>query len=244
MKNDLVLRPSYWANVSGGKDSLYMLKLILENPDLYPLDGVIHCELEYDFPFIKNVIDYMESECEKYGVRFVRIKPRMSWYELYKKRGFPSNNVRWCLCEYKLDAIKQLKEFLKSQNCYLVSYIGYCADEVKRYENRKILKEVYPLVDFNIKESTILEWAKEQNIFNDYYKINKRCGCMFCPFATKMQYAYTMKYYPNEYKKLMQLYKESEKRFPHTSKYQTPEYIENIVKTKWLPRLKEKLKEL
>ena len=33
MKNNIVLRPSYWASVSGGKDSLYMLKLILEHPD-------------------------------------------------------------------------------------------------------------------------------------------------------------------------------------------------------------------
>ena len=28
MKNELVLRPSYWASVSGGKDSLYMLNYI------------------------------------------------------------------------------------------------------------------------------------------------------------------------------------------------------------------------
>lgn len=31
MANDIVLRPSYWASVSGGKDSLYMLMLILTN---------------------------------------------------------------------------------------------------------------------------------------------------------------------------------------------------------------------
>ena len=30
---ELALRPSYWANVSGGKDSLYMLKFILSNPN-------------------------------------------------------------------------------------------------------------------------------------------------------------------------------------------------------------------
>ena len=50
MANDIVLRPSYWASVSGGKDSLYMLLLILAKPDKYPLDGVVHFELEIDFP--------------------------------------------------------------------------------------------------------------------------------------------------------------------------------------------------
>lgn len=109
MKNELILRPSYWASVSGGKDSLYMLKLILENPDLYQLDGVIHFELEIDFPFVKNVIDYMETECKKRNIKFVRIKPRKSFYELYEKYGFPNRIKRWCNSEYKLDAKKQLK---------------------------------------------------------------------------------------------------------------------------------------
>lgn len=31
MTEKIALRPSYWANVSGGKDSLYMLNLILHN---------------------------------------------------------------------------------------------------------------------------------------------------------------------------------------------------------------------
>lgn len=68
--NDLVLRPTYWASVSGGKDSLYMLKLILNDLDKYPLDGVVHFELEIDYPFIKTVIDYMEKECRRYGIPF------------------------------------------------------------------------------------------------------------------------------------------------------------------------------
>lgn len=40
MKNDIILQPTYWASVSGGKDSLYMLNLILNNPQKYPLHGV------------------------------------------------------------------------------------------------------------------------------------------------------------------------------------------------------------
>lgn len=79
MKNAVSLRPAYWASVSCGKDSLYMLKLIFEHPEKYPIDGVVHYELETDFPFIKNVIDYMESECKKHGVPFLRLQPRTPW---------------------------------------------------------------------------------------------------------------------------------------------------------------------
>lgn len=70
MSSEIALRPSYWASVSGGKDSLYMLNYILHNLDRYPLDGVAHFELEIDYPFIHDVIDYMESECKRFGIRY------------------------------------------------------------------------------------------------------------------------------------------------------------------------------
>lgn len=76
--NEIALRPSYWASVSGGKDSLYMLNLILHNLDEYPLNGVCHFELEIDYPFIHDVIDYMEDECKRFGIPFMRFKPRKS----------------------------------------------------------------------------------------------------------------------------------------------------------------------
>lgn len=58
-----------------------MLNYILHNLDRYPLDGVVHFELEIDYPFIHNVIDYMETECKRAGIQFVRIKPRKTWEE-------------------------------------------------------------------------------------------------------------------------------------------------------------------
>ena len=130
----LALRPSYWASVSGGKDSLFMLNLILHNLDRYPLDGVVHFELEIDFPFIRDVIDYMESECKRFGIPFYRFKPRKTWQELYDKYGFPMRKARGCNDKYKLDSLKQLKEFMLSKGCYVVNYIGYCADEMNRVQ--------------------------------------------------------------------------------------------------------------
>ena len=247
-KYDLKLRPTYWASVSGGKDSLYMLNIILHNLDKYPLDGVVHFELEIDYPFIKNVIDYMENECKKHNIKFVRIKPRKSWYELYEKYGMPTRKARWCNSKYKLDSLKQLKEFMIKQGSYVVSYIGYCVDEVNRYEKRKE-NEIYPLVDFNISEDKILEWAKTVPLFNNYYKSNRRCGCMFCPMSSRINLAYLLKYYPEKYDELMKLSKDTEKTrekelgrcFSVRSsnpKYNT-DYIDNNVRFKWLPKLED-----
>ena len=251
----IALRPSYWANVSGGKDSLFMLKLILSNPDKYPLDGVVHFELEIDYPFIKDVIDYMEQECKRFGIPFVRMKPRKSWYDLYSQYGFPSRNIRWCNSRYKLDGKKQLDEWMRSRGNFVVSYIGYCADEQKRFAHRKTMNvtEVYPLVDAGIQESTILEWAKEQAIFNNYYLSNKRCGCMYCPLSSMINYAYLFKYYPQRFQFMISCMKQTEawmeKNIGHPyscisgkPKYNAS-YLEQIVKTKWVHVLNKKERE-
>ena len=249
-KNEIILRPSYWASVSGGKDSLYMLNYILHNLNRYPLDGVVHFELEIDFPFIKKVIDYMESECKRFGIPFVRIKPRKSWKELYAKYGFPTRQSRWCNSHYKLDCKKQLEEFLNSRGGDLYSYIGYCVDEEDRYKKKKD-KEIYPLVENNIREADILEWAKEQPIFNDYYKFNKRCGCMFCPMSSMKNKAYLLKYYPEKYEELIRLVKETETFrtkelgrpftiFQSKPKYNA-DYIDKQIRTKYMRKLEEDL---
>jgi len=250
MENNLALRPAYWASVSGGKDSLFMLNLILEHPDLYPLDGVVHFELEIDFPFIRDVVNFMEMECIKRGIRFVRIRPRNSWYDIYEEKGFPGRVHRWCNSEYKMDAQRQLNEWMKSLGCYTVMYIGYCVDEKRRYEKRADKKEMYPLVDFNIEEKYIWEWAKKQSIFNNYYKVNKRCGCMYCPLMSYIEVAYIYKYYPEKFNEFISMMRETENKvFQKTGKpYATmqgnpkynADYIENIVKTKWIRILNEK----
>ena len=212
MKNEIALRPSYWASVSGGKDSLYMLNLILHNLDKYPLDGVVHFELEIDYPFIKNVIDYMQAECERFGIRFIRIKPTKTWGELYERYGFPTRVARWCNDKYKLTAKKQLQEFMKAQGFYTVFYIGYCVDEEKRFAKRINLQKVerYPLVEENIEEKTIWEWAKTQPIFNHYYETQKRCGCMYCPMSSFISYAYLYKYYPEKFDFMIEKMRETE----------------------------------
>ncbi len=250
MKNELELKPSYWASVSGGKDSLYMLNLILNNLDWYPLDGVIHFELDIDYPFIKDVVDYMEECCRERGIKFLRIKPRKTWEELYNERGFPSRKVRWCNSEYKLDAAVQLEEWLNSNGYYTVSYIGYCKDERSRYEKRNTHgKEIYPLVEFNIHEDKILEWAKQQPIFNNFYKTHRRCGCMYCPLASRLDFAYLYKYYPENFDYVIAKMKETEQMIEEKTgkpfscingdaKYNAT-YLENNIKTKWIHKLNE-----
>ena len=51
--DEIQVEKTYWASVSGGKDSLKMLHIILENPQKYPLNGIVHWKLEIDYDFYK-----------------------------------------------------------------------------------------------------------------------------------------------------------------------------------------------
>lgn len=190
----------------------------------------------------------MESRCKSYGVPFVRIKPRVSWFDLYDKFKFPTRKARWCN-KYKLDAKVQFDEFKKEQGYNTIYYIGYCVDEFKRYDKRKDLHERYPLVEENIEESVILQWAKDVPIFNDYYKYNDRCGCMFCPLQSMKNTLYLRRFYPDEYFKMMamcidtELYRSKELGKPFSvwqsnSKYDTKyrmKKIEDLYKSGYFP---------
>ena len=146
---------------------------------------------------------------------------------------------------------KTLEEFLRGKGFYLVCYIGYCADEESRFAKRVDLQKVerYPLVEENIEESTILQWAKTQPVFNHYYETQKRCGCAFCPMSSKLNYAYLCKYYPDMFdfmiKKMREteLIREQELNRPvsvtsSNSKYNA-DYLERIIKTKYILKLEE-----
>lgn len=193
----------------------------------------------------------MQSECERFGIRFVRINPTKTWGELYERYGFPTRVARWCNDKYKLTAKKKLQEFMKKQGFYTVFYIGYCSDEEKRFAKRVDLQKVerYPLVEESIEEDTILAWAKTQPIFNHYYETQKRCGCMYCPMSSKLNYAYLFKYYPMQFDFMIKKMRETElirsqelgRPFSVTSgnpKYNA-DYLERIIKTNLVYKLED-----
>lgn len=76
MKLELEPVKKYWASISGGKDSLFMLYLILQNPNKYPLDGVAYFDLEIDFDFIKKVVERIENICKERNILFKKNKAR------------------------------------------------------------------------------------------------------------------------------------------------------------------------
>lgn len=234
---EIQLKPWYVADVSGGKDSLFMLYKIMENPSMFPLDAIIHYKLEIDWEFTNNVCDKYKKLSKKLNIPYIEITPTRSFKELYEKYGMPTRRARWCNNIYKLDCKKQYEKYQKEHGYKVIHYIGFCADEVKRFKDND---DIYPLVQLGIEEKTILNWARNIPLFDNWYKVNDRQGCMFCPCLTRREQAYMLLHYPDKFNEYIIMIKEYEKKFG--SNYfgkQTLESVLDKIYNKWLPIVKE-----
>ena len=149
--------------------------------------------------------------------------------------------------EIRSDKAAQLESYMRSIGYEVHSYIGFCADETPRIEKRKSPREHYPLYDAGINEGMILEWARNVPEFNNFYKSHRRCGCMYCPMLSMIDAAYMYKYYPDNFRYMLEKMRETEQIreielgrkfscYSSNPKYNA-DYLEHIVKTKWIHKL-------
>lgn len=253
MDNMPALKPIHYASVSGGKDSLYMLKVIAANPKKYPLDIIVTFDLEIEWSFAKKCKMLIQDIADKIGVPFMRIKPTHTFAEQQARWGFPTRQGRWCNSSYKLDCKRQLEKWIKEQKCRPVAYIGFCADETKRFkyrvgewnpeENQDVC---YPLAEEGIKESFVLNWAqtKASSLFGEWYYLFKRQGCMLCPMISMKELAYLKIDNPfayNDYKNGVMWY-ENKKSKPYFHKFFAD--VEKSLDEKYIPQIVEELKNI
>lgn len=207
-----------------------MLGLILAKPDYFPLDSVVHFKLETDFPFVRKVMEFVKTLCDKHGISYLEFTPRKSFVELCDKYGMPTRVSRWCNSNYKLDCKRQLKELLRSQMCRPVAYIGFGADELKRCKHLddEIQTERYPLVEMGVSDADILNMVNNHNhLFGDFYKYHKRQGCWLCPLQSMSDLAYLRKFHRSKFDTLVMLARAKEENEGLTM-FDRP--IDNILK--------------
>ena len=221
---------------------------------------VVHFQLEIDWPFAERVVDYMEKRCNEGGIKFLRIAPRLKYMQLYEKYGIPNRLFKWCNYHYKLDASRQLNDWIKEQNCRPVAYIGLCADEEKRFKYEigdwKNQDVCYPLAEEGITENIILDWAKNQSLFEDWYKLFDRQGCMMCPNIKRKELAYMYLRERDKYDLFFKLIEDHEQgklnnkssKTAHERGYtfwngKTAKDVHKNVVEKWVPKLLKECQE-
>lgn len=161
---------------SGGKDSDVLLALV-------KMSGV-----NYKAIYKNTTIDYPGTIQHVRAMDVEVVKPKFSFFELVKKKGYPSMFRRFC-CSY-------LKEY-KILNVCLVGVraaestkrakIYKTFEECRIYKNKERVRQYYPLYDWQLTD--IIDFIKKYNISlaPHYYKedgsidYKRRLGCIACP---------------------------------------------------------------
>jgi len=189
-------------SLSSGKDSTAMLLMMLEKK--FKVDHVVFFDTGWDFPgMIKHI-----NKLEKYINReIIRLKPKISFKELFEKRGFPSPKVRWCMAE-KRDTINN---FCRKNKPYM-QWIGFSFDERKRI--KKTIGYCYPLVDWKITEEDALKYCYGKGFdWGGLYEKYDRVSCWNCPLQTLSNLKALWTYFPDYWKKLIEMQKQSKWQF-------------------------------
>lgn len=178
---------------SGGKDSDVILELT-------KMAGV-----KYRAIYKNTTIDppYTIKHCKDNGVEIVR--PKLSFFKLVEKNGFPNRYFRFCcriLKEYKIldkviigvrkaESVKREKIYKEPTACL---FLG---------SKKEHVEAIYPILDWS--DNDIVEFIEQRNIKLHplYYRedgsidAKRRLGCMCCPLAGHKKRLEYFRKFPN-----------------------------------------------
>ena len=177
----------YILSLSGGKDSLAMLLLVMEKK--LPLDRVVFYDTGMEFQAIYNIIDRVKPMVEDYGAFLDILRPQNSFlFDMLVKPVHTSTDkygYDWCggCCRWQTSCkVSIINKYLNQFDEY-TQYVGIAADEPTRirYDNHK----VYPLVDAHMTEADCLAYCRARGFTweedgVDLYDVLDRVSCWCC----------------------------------------------------------------
>lgn len=219
----------YIASCSFGKDSLAMIIKIKELG--LPLDEVFYVDIRFDdeaysgeMPLMRTFIPKAKKILkEKFDIEVKEVKAKVTFKEQFYKvkqrgnhigdnYGFPYTIGAWCNSRLKLEPIKDYLKQFKDEEVY--QYIGIAYDEPKRYERIKDDKyKICPLVDLKITEEEAMKICKKYDLASPIYETSFRGGCWFCVKQSIPQLRNLYNNYPELWKQLREMEKDSHNTF-------------------------------
>lgn len=166
---------------SGGKDSDVILQLVRESG------------IKYVARYKNTTIDPPGTikHCKENGVEI--INPKETFFELIRRKGFPSRYRRFC-CEV-------LKEYPSE---YKISVVGVRREESKKranlykepvicriYNKTKHIQQILPLLEWNKEDIKQFVQDRQIKLHPLYYDqsgnilVDNRLGCMGCPLISR-----------------------------------------------------------
>lgn len=150
------------ASVSWGKDSLCMLLQLIERK--YPIDEVVFFDTGMEFKAIYETRDRVLPLLHERGIKYTELKPKCDFcYKMFEKEvkgrnGKVHKGYSWCggRCRWgTTEKLQTLEKYCRGH----YEYVGIAADETKRLKKERKGNKLFPLADWNMKESDCLDYC-------------------------------------------------------------------------------------
>lgn len=196
---------------SGGKDSTAMLLKMLEMGE--HIDEVVFIDSGMEWPAVYEHIAKLEANL---GLTITKLKPEKSWdywfSEHLKRSGktagtrgyeWPTAHLRWCTRFLKEEPMRKYLFAKYGRRC--CQCIGIAADETKRFKHKRVIDR-HPLVEYGMTEAQCLDYCLSKGYdFGGLYNHFARISCFCCPLNRIGDARNTWKYYPEQWKRIVEL---------------------------------------
>ncbi len=209
------------ASVSFGKDSLYMLLMLIKEGA--PLDEVVFYDTGVEFQAIYNTRDAVLSLLDKHGISYKELTPDCPFlFKMFDKpvkgrtNGF-HYGYSWCggRCRWgTTDKLKALDKYAEENDA--IVYVGLAADEPERLaKSRKDYKR-FPLAEAGITERVALqscyaagyEWLENGHRL---YDLLDRVSCWCCANKNLRELRNIRQYLPEYWERLKELQRHTDR---------------------------------
>jgi len=204
---------------SGGKDSTAMLLLMIENK--MPIDRIVFADTTKEYPDLYKHFEKVSEYIKPYGLKIETVNIDFDyWFYRHVKvkgknkgkcgYGWPTPLIRWCTSLKR----NTIKKFVRSFSTEIIEYHGIALDEPERV-NKDPKRDIrYPLIDFGFTEKDALQYCFDKGFdWNGMYNHMSRVSCYCCPLASLRNLRSIRKYYPDLWKKMLDMDKLTETRF-------------------------------
>lgn len=218
----------YLLNWSGGKDSTASIIVAHEHQE--PLDIIIFAEAMFDRKngisgenpeHIRFIRQTAIPQFEKWGYRVVVLRARRDYLSFFhrviehpseyldhkgKKFGFPVTRR----CGIKRDMkVRPIEKYCRSFNGQVKQYMGICADEKSRLTSMHQKEGAISLLKkYNIAQDMTAKICASYGLLSPAYKLSKRGGCWFCPYAKLEEQREIKKMHPEAWETFVSLEEE------------------------------------
>lgn len=185
--------------VSGGKDSLAMLDLVLNRGE--NIASVVFYDGGWEWRETLAAIDHAEQLT---GLKVHRL--RGDYCGEFSRRGWPRPRFRWCT-DLKARAINAVaKTISKAVVC-----IGFAADETDRARNvdlwrRDPLPKRFPLIEAAITQAEALRRCLALGYtWGNLYNWNSRISCFCCPIMRRTTLPKIREHRPEAFRRIVEM---------------------------------------